>query len=878
MSTNKLRKIYLEFFKRREHKIFPSDTLVPGDKTALFTSAGMSQFKPYFLGEKKDIKRAVSCQKCLRTGDLDRVGKTAYHHTFFEMLGNFSFGDYFKKGAIEFAWEFLLKELNLKEKDLWISIYKDDQQALDIWKNHISINPKRIVQLGEDTNFWPASAPSAGPNGVCGPCSEIFFDRGKNPACGRDDCNPDCSCGRFVEVWNLVFTQFNRVSKNTLEPLPQKNIDTGMGLERMASVLQGKDTNFDIDIFYPVVKFVREILEVKVLNQEAANMINSIVDHARAAVFSIADGVYPSNEERGYVVRKIIRRAIFRANLLGRNKPFIHRTCALFVELMNEPYPEISSKKETIIKVIKAEEEKFFLTLKAGKENLLAEIKELKDKKKNIINSKQLFNFYDTYGFPLELSKDIASKHNIEVDEEGFSILLAQQQELSRKKSKFSENVFEQGVGLKEVTKFIGYDCLEIQAQILRLLAVQVGQISVKDEKKSLEENQEGAVILDKTPFYPQSGGQMADKGWIKTKSGLFEVEEVIKAGETIIHRGKVIKGSIDQSKGICSVDGKRRLALARAHTATHLLQAALRKVLGEHVAQQGSLVDKDRLRFDFTHFEALKTEELLEVERLVNEWIGQGSLVYKQDLSYDKAKQEGALAFFEDKYKNKVRVVSIGIHSKELCGGIHLNNTSEAGFFMIVSESSISSGVRRIEAVTGGIAANRIIKELKNDLRKLEEKYSKELKDYKQIFTAQITESVFLDIAKAESFSKKEIKGITFFRYIYEKEKILNLDIAVLGRTVIDRLKSKLGPAFIFLVFSLKGQNRFICSAADDLVKKGISCKKFVSDYGKELSLKGGGKDNLVQGSRGAISCTRFIDEVENCFTEFINRISNPE
>ncbi|MBD3264604.1 MAG: alanine--tRNA ligase, partial [Candidatus Omnitrophica bacterium] len=472
MKTYELRKRYFDFFEEKNHKIFPSDTLVPDDESVLFTSAGMNQFKPYFLGKKKDVKRAVSCQKCLRTGDLYRVGTTAYHHTFFEMLGNFSFGDYFKREAIKFAWDFLINELNLKEEALWVSVYKEDPEAYRVWEKDIRVPKARIVKLGEGSNFWPANAPKEGPNGPCGPCSEIFFDKGKDAGCGKADCGPDCSCSRFVEIWNLVFTQFERRGIDDLEPLPQKNIDTGMGLERMASVLQGKDTNFGIDIFAPAVKEAKEILKAETANKDTRSTVNAIVDHARAVIFAIADGVYPSNEQRGYVIRKILRRASVKAALLGCQAPFIYRFTGIFAHLMGDFYNEIREKEDIISKVIKAEEEKYLSIRKQGALNLQSRLDDLKSGELN--KAQVLFEFYDTHGLSLEESGAILKEKNLEVspaDEREFEEFLSQQQERSRKKSMFDENIFAKGVSFAEITEFSGYRNFSEESGIIKILS-----------------------------------------------------------------------------------------------------------------------------------------------------------------------------------------------------------------------------------------------------------------------------------------------------------------------------------------------------------------------------------------------------------------------
>jgi len=870
MKTDKLRENFLDFFKRKDHKVFASDSLVPQDPTVLFTSAGMNQFKPYFLGIRKDCRRAASCQRCLRTDDLEKVGKTPYHHTFFEMLGNFSFGDYFKKESIEFAWEFLTKELNLKEKDLWVSVYKDDEISFKIWKHSIGVAENKIVKLDEEKNFWPSNAPLLGPNGPCGPCSEIFFDKGKEKGCRNKNCNPSCECGRFVEIWNLVFTQFNRVDKNKLEPLPQKNIDTGMGLERMASVLQGKESNFEIDILYPVVEFVKEILKKGDLDLE---LIYAIVDHIRAVTFAINDGVFPSNEERGYVVRKLVRSAVWKANILGKKEPFLYRLVDLYAELMKNPYPEIDKNKSDISKVIKEEEKRFLSTLEEGKKQIVEIIKECKEDKKSTLSAQRLFRLYDTFGFPVELSKEIADKYGLEVDIEGFKKLLEEQKELSRKKSMFEESIFSLGdkINLKERSEFIGYSDFEAKSKILRL-------IKNNKEVEEIKEGDEGIVILDKTPFYPEGGGQLSDKGWIETRQGKFFVEEVFKAEETILHRGKVIEGKIIKEEAKTSIDQERRKALKRAHTATHLLQAALREILGTHIRQQGSLVDEDRLRFDFTHFKGLSEEELERVEDLVNDFVLRADKVEKKVTTLEEAKKEGALAFFKEKYQDKVRLVSISFYSKELCGGTHLENTSLVGLFLIISESSVSSGIRRIEALVGR-KSYQYLKNLNKDYKKIcsflktkpfyvkenIEKLNDELKKEKQRVINLEKQLISLKIEEIIK-EKKEINGKNYLIYeLKEKQKELLL-------WLWDLLKIRITSLFIFLVSSYKKENNFICVASSDLIKEGISAKDFLSLYKDKLFLRGGGRENLVQGVIIKKDNT-FFERLDNCIKEFLKR-----
>ncbi|MCP4652538.1 MAG: alanine--tRNA ligase [Candidatus Omnitrophica bacterium] len=868
LTTNELRRKYLEFFQKMGHRLFSSDTLVPDDPTVLFTSAGMNQFKPYFLGEKKDTKRAVSCQKCFRTGDLDEVGNTPFHHTFFEMLGNFSFGDYFKKEAIAFAWEFLTKELGMKEDSLWVSVYKDDKEAYDIWLKDVGISKERIIKLGEKDNFWPANAPALGPNGPCGPCSEIFFDRGTEQGCKKEDCSLACGCERFVEVWNLVFTQFNRVGENELKPLPQKNIDTGMGLERMAAVLQGKYSNFEIDILTPVVAKVRKILKVN----GADNLINAIVDHTRAAVFAINDGVYPSNEERGYVIRKVIRKAAYSAHLLGRKEAFSHQLVDDFAQLMQDPYPELKEKASIIAKVIKAEEEKFLSTLQDGEAQFSVIAENLK--KDDTVSAEDLFKLYDTYGFPLELSKELAKKYNLTLDESGFDRLLKQQQQRSRKKSQFSESVFvvdcESEKAIKEkITEFVGYDTFTCKSAIVLLR---------QDDQnvKQLKEEDKGMIILQSTPFYAESGGQLSDQGVIKGASGEFVVECVVKMGEAIIHVGKVTQGQINSGEEVeVRVRDSRRRALARAHTATHIMQAALRVILGSHVVQQGSLVDEDRLRFDFTHFQALTKDELKKIEHLVNEYVLDGMQVSKRLMTLDEAKKEGALAFFKDKYQDTVRMVSVGEVSCELCGGTHIDNSSEIGLFLVESESSISSGVRRIEAVVGKKAYNLLtqIKEginvsaamLKCDYSDLPGAIDNLRQDIKKKSDTINSLKKNQALGQVDDILKHKKDVCTVPTLIYRMDGAEKEDLLC----VCDALRKK-GTLFIFMVASTNGKNTFLCTATEDLIKKKVSCKKFVTKHGEALTLKGGGRDHLVGGVVGCMG-DDFLIKVDKEIKEFL-------
>ncbi|MFC1514386.1 alanine--tRNA ligase [Candidatus Omnitrophota bacterium] len=850
MTTNELRSQYLSFFNSRKHKLVASDSLIPkDDPTLLFTSAGMNQFKDYFLALKKDITRATSCQKCLRTGDLERVGKTPYHHTFFEMLGNFSFGDYFKEDTIQWAWEFLTKNLNLKEKDLWVSVYQDDDDAYTIWKKRIGVAPERICRFGAEDNFWPANALIDGPNGPCGPCSEIFFDWGKDKGCGKTSCDPSCACGRFVEIWNLVFTQFNRTAVNQTEPLPAKNIDTGMGLERMSSVLQGKPSNFEIDILAPIVKdvgvFVRTTDKI---------LLHAMADHVRAVTFAIGDGIYPTNDDRGYVIRRILRRALWFAFSCGQKKPFLHKIVGLIAEVMSQSYPGLAKKKDVIAKVIQAEEERFLATLDKGRGLLFSCLTEAQNTNKNCLSGETAFKLYDTYGFPYELTKGIVEEKGLDIDHKAFEALLEEQRASSRQKSKFKDTVFANDTFLHRKTPFIGY---AIDAGDEEGLAVEVVDVS------TLKEDGSRALVLKETPFYPESGGQLYDTGVIKGYGGkqfLFEVIAVTKIGESIVHKGTFTEGDIpDQTDYTIAakayIDSGRRAALARAHTSTHLLQAALRKVLGEHVQQQGSLVDEDSFRFDFTHFKGLTPQELSSVEEEVNEYIARDLPVKKVDCSLNEAKKQGALAFFEEKYEESVRVVSVEGVSKELCGGVHLERTSQAGAFFIISESSISSGIRRIEATCGKKAyafskENRgIVEKISSDLKIPANQTGSAVvgliamnKESAKINRA-LRKKVF-EISEADRLIKEEAHALGTASLIVFQLKGADADSL---RDAIDVVKKRIKDRTIIVGYSQEeGKLSINISCTKDLLESGFSCKTAASDISAKLGGSGGGRDDF--------------------------------
>ncbi len=827
MRTDEIRQAFLEFFKSKGHTIVPSDSLVPkDDPTLLFTGAGMNQFKEKFLGRNVTYKRAASSQKCLRTGDLDNVGKTSGHHTFFEMLGNFSFGDYFKKEAMQWSWEFFTKVLKIDPERLWASVYKDDKEAYDIWKDIIKMPENRIMKFGEKDNFWPSEAPTKGPNGPCGPCSEIFYDYGKDVGCKKPGCTPACDCGRFIEVWNMVFTQFDRQQDGSLKPLPAKNIDTGMGLERLASVMQGVKTNFEIDIFVPLVGEIEKLSAVSCKLSAKKAKINAIADHIRAVTFCIADSVMPSNEERGYVVRKLIRRAMSHGQDIGIKEPFLYKLVSVVTQVMKAQYPELAERRDDIAQVVKKEEEAFLFVIQT-------QLPKVNEAFENIKKTKELkrlpeiaFTFYDTYGMPYDMLEELAEKSGLKIDEKEFENLLEGQRTKSRSKTKIKGEIFSEtfakkveALGLK--TEFLGYDSPVAEAKVLAVL-------------------DGGEVVLDKTPFYGESGGQVGDWGKIETASGAMEVEDAKRIGDTIVHIGKMLRGKIVKGEAAkARIDEAVRKKVMANHTATHLLQAALRKVLGEHVKQTGSMVDAEHLRFDFTHMKKMEDREIARVEEIVNENIKKALALNKEIKDIEAAKKEGATALFGEKYGDKVRVVTIGDVSKELCGGTHLDNTKDIGIFKITSESSIASGVRRIEAVTGEAARAWIDKRKSEDASRVAtEKQKEEDKKAMQVKVSAEIEKIDALLSRAKAAGAAKV-----FTEIIDGLNAEGL------RTLSDKIKEKEKSAVIILATKIDDKASFIISVTGDLVKKGVSAGAVAKDLSKLIDGSGGGKPEFAQG-----------------------------
>jgi len=855
MKADVLRKKFLEFFKSKKHKIIQSDSLNPkDDPTVLFTPAGMNQFKKEFLGLLTGSSRVATAQRCLRTDDLDKVGKTCGHHTFFEMLGNFSFGDYFKKEAILWAWEFLTEDLRIKKEKLWVSVYKDDTESYQIWKDLIKVPAQKIIKLGDKENFWPSEAKEIGPNGPCGPCSEIFYDWGPGMGCGKSDCNPSCNCGRFVEVWNLVFTQFNRKEGGSLEPLPKKNIDTGMGLERLAAVMQGVQSNFETDLFQPLIKEIVSSIERRVSSANQGQ-VYAIADHLRAAAFAIYDGVMPSNEGRGYVIRKIIRKSAMHLKSLGIKQPFLYKLVPVLAEIMKVPYPELNTRRENIAEIILVEEKGFMATLNSSEALFKDKFAGLSDKDNPQDTGNIVFQLFDTFGIPLELTAGWLKAQGFKSLPAVGSVVsrkLEEQKLRSKSQSAMKGDVFDikgLDLGVKE-TKFSGYHDCQARVKILKI---------IKDAKeaKKIAVNDTAEIILDKTSFYPESGGQIGDTGELIKGKNVFVVLDTKKADKVIIHIGKVKQGVLKINDLLCArVNLERRLAIARNHTATHLLQAALRKVLGAHVRQQGSLVAEDRLRFDFTHFKDIEKTQLERIEEIVNGYVMNNLALKVKEMPLALARKQGALAFFAEKYANKVRVVSVADVSQELCGGTHLTFTGQIGLFKIVQEGSVASGVRRIEAITGtaaykavkaeekivtdissllGVPVDKISQELEKRLTKI-----KELE--KQLHSSKLSSvKASLDDLIKDS---EEINGIRLISHI-----AANLDMNTL-RGMVDLIKGKVNTnAFIAVGSGNNIDNVFlIFGATDDLCARGIDAVKLIKEVAPEIGGSGGGRKDFAQ------------------------------
>ena len=851
-SLNDLREKYLSFFESKGHKRLPSFPLVPiNDKSLLLINSGMAPMKKYFTGEEiPPSKRVTTCQKCIRTPDLERVGITARHGTFFEMLGNFSFGDYFKDEAIPWAWEFLTVTLEIPKDLLWPSIYEQDEEAYEIWVNKIGVDPSHVVRLGKADNFWEHGS------GPCGPCSEIYFDRGEKYGCGSPDCKPGCDCDRFMEIWNNVFSQFNNDGNGNYTELAQKNIDTGMGLERLACVMQGVDNMFEVDTIRRVIDKVCEISS-KTYGADAKNdiSIRVITDHSRSAMFMIADGVIPSNEGRGYVLRRIIRRACRHGKLLGINRPFLTETVTTSIEESCGAYPELASKRDYILKVISMEEERFDATVDAGLSILSNLIRGALAEHADVISGEEVFKLYDTFGFPLDLTKEIVAESNLNIDEDTFNSLMLQQKQRAREARANIGGWDESSKSLLSdlpKTEFTGYTDYRSKAKVIAILSDNGSVDSVNEGECS--------IILDRTPFYGEGGGQIGDTGTIYSDGFIANVYDTKKTDGIYIHIATVVNGTLKVGDEVCAdIEDARRDAICRNHSAAHLLQAALRSVLGTHVEQAGSFVNDKICRFDFTHFAALTSDEIRKIEALVNANILVANDIVTKETDIETARAEGAMALFGEKYGSVVRMVKMGAFSTELCGGTHCNNTGKIGLFKIVSESSVAAGVRRIEAVTGlGVlrliaekdellaeAASELKVQNVSDIVKKAAALQNELHNAKKE----------IDILNSKLASTKldgilsSAKQVGAVKLISARLDDMQIDAA---RALADDIKAKYADTVAVLAVLSDGKLNFIAVAGKDAIAAGAHAGKLVGAVASVCGGKGGGRpDSAMAGGK---------------------------
>ena len=839
LSTADLRNKFIDYFKSHGHQAVASSSLVPADDpTLLFTNAGMNQFKDCFLGaEKRSYTRAVSSQRCVRAGgkhnDLENVGYTARHHTFFEMLGNFSFGDYFKKEAIEFAWNFLTKEIGLPKEKLLVTVYSEDDEAFDIWENYIGVPKEKIIRISTSDNFW-----SMGDTGPCGPCSEIFYDHGAH-IWGGPPGTPEEDGDRFIEIWNLVFMQFNKQADGTMEPLPKPSIDTGMGLERISAILQNVHSNYEIDLFQNLIKSAASIVGSEDLENKSLRVI---ADHIRSCSFLICDGVMPSNEGRGYVLRRIIRRAVRHGYQLGANDIFFYKLVASLAKEMGEAYPELVDQLPVIEKVLRVEEEQFSKTLARGMAILNDTLETLEG---DTVPGDIVFKLYDTYGFPTDLTNDVAREHDLKIDEEGFEAAMQAQRARAQQASNFGAD-YNSKLAIDHTTSFTGYTDVEGQANVVELIADNAFV-------EKLEDGQEGVVVLDSTPFYAESGGQAGDKGVLRVANGEFIVTDTQKMGNAFAHKG-IAKGSV--SKGdtaTAAIDAANREAIKKNHSATHLLHAALREILGEHVTQKGSLVEAPRMRFDFSHFEAVTAEQLAEIERRVNQEIRANHTLATELMDLDEAKASGAMALFGEKYDEKVRVVTMGPFSVELCGGTHVTRTGDIGLFKITSEAGIASGVRRIEAVTGEHALE-VVQTQQATLSSL----SALLKTDSQNVLDRVVslQNQTKELEKALNSAKQKLasqQGADMLSNAVEingvKVLIANLEgvEAKSLRSMMDDIKNRIGEGIVVLGVANDAKVNLIAGVTKNLTSK-VKAGELVNFVASQVGGKGGGRPDMAQ------------------------------
>ena len=844
MTTAEIRQQFLDFFASKQHQIVASSSLIPAnDKTLLFTNAGMVQFKDVFLGdEKRDNPRATSSQRCVRAGgkhnDLENVGYTARHHTFFEMLGNFSFGDYFKQNAIEYAWEFLTEVIKLPPEKLWVTVFEEDDEAADIWLNTIGVSPDQLSRIGAKDNFW-----QMGDTGPCGPCTEIFYDHGEH-IWGGPPGTPGEDGDRYIEIWNLVFMQYNRSQDGTMTPLPKPSVDTGMGLERLAAILQNGHSNYDIDLFQNLLKAIAKLAKIDIDSEQFNNAsLKVIADHIRSCAFLIVDGVIPSNEGRGYVLRRIIRRAARHGHKLGLDDAFFYKLVKPLVKEMGEAYPELSAAQSQVEKELQKEEIRFIKTLDKGMKILEAGIADLKG---DTLSGEVVFELYDTYGFPVDLTADIARERKLKIDQAGFESAMEAQRQRARAAGKFNIN-YNTKLDVEGDTRFSGYDQIS-DKNVIEKIFIEGKTVD------SIKEGDQAQLVLYSTPFYAESGGQIGDTGEIRAEGALFEVQDTQKQGDVFIHYGVMRTGSLCVNDTVTTkVDSQRREAIVLNHSATHLMQTALQKVLGPHVKQKGSLVTEKQLRFDFSHSEPLTADEISQVEKLVNEQIRLNTPAQFEITSMDKAIERGAMALFGEKYGDEVRVVSIG-YSTELCGGVHVQRSGDIGLFKIISESGIAAGVRRIEAITGATALEWVekqgqqlqqiaqtvkssVKEAKAKVNLILEKNRNLEKELSQL-KAKLATQAGSDLA----LQAKEIDGIKILAV-----NVDNIDPKSLRETV-DKLKDKLGQAAVVLSTVNNGKISLVAGVSKAETNK-IKAGELLNHVAKQVDGKGGGRPDMAQG-----------------------------
>ncbi|KJR27999.1 alanine--tRNA ligase [Vibrio navarrensis] len=834
MSTDEVRNAFLKFFESKGHQIVESSSLVPhNDPTLLFTNAGMNQFKDCFLGlEKRAYTRATTAQRCVRAGgkhnDLENVGFTARHHTFFEMLGNFSFGDYFKEDAIAYAWEFLTEVLKLPKERLLVTVYETDDEAFDIWHQKVGVAADRIIRIGdkkggkkfESDNFW-----QMGDTGPCGPCTEIFYDHGEH-IWGGPPGSPEEDGDRFIEIWNNVFMQFNRHADGTMEPLPKPSVDTGMGIERISAIMQGVHSNYEIDVFQKLIKAAAEVIGYQDLSNQSLRVI---ADHIRSCAFLIVDGVMPSNEGRGYVLRRIIRRAVRHGNKLGAQGAFFHQLVGVLAEVMGTAGDELKKQQALVEKVLRIEEENFGRTLERGM-SILNDALDAMDGK--VLDGETVFKLYDTYGFPADLTNDVARERDFTIDEAGFEKAMEEQRQRAREAGQFGTD-YNAKIKVDAQSEFCGYSTTHGVSDVVALFVE-------GEEAQALSAGDKAIVILQATPFYAESGGQCGDAGVLQTEAGLFRVEDTQKLANAIAHHGVMVEGVLAKGDQVnAQVDAERRAAISLNHSATHLLHAALRQVLGEHVAQKGSLVKAESLRFDFSHLEAVTPAELKEVERLVNAQIRRNHTIQTDIMNIEAAKQKGAMALFGEKYDDEVRVLSMGDFSTELCGGIHASNTGDIGLFKIISQGGIAAGIRRIEAVTGEGALDA----LDNQTRKYEDKLAdaaskaksleKEIQQLKDKLASQASASLTDQV--------KQIAGVNVL-----VAKLDGADNKAL-RGMVDELKNQLGSGIIMLGNVADDKVGLIAGVTNDLTSK-VKAGELVNMVAQQVGGKGGGRPDMAQ------------------------------